>query len=87
MLFLVQIPPKIHDTYIVTSAMVLTLHLLNLNGQNFQMAAKSRFEALNPKSASLKKGHLRKRWSSGRLSSLCRQRKNSNRNTQTLKTV
>ena len=75
------------ETYTMTSTIHLTLHLLNLKSQSFEMAEKAGFEALKTGSALLKKEHLRKGGAAGGDKVLRGHRKNANRYAQVLKTV
>jgi hypothetical protein len=68
--------------------LVLTLHLLNLKSQSFEMAKKSGFEALKTGSALLKKKDVcGKGGAAGGDKVLRGYRKNVNRYAQVLKTV
>ena len=72
----------------MTSTILLTLHLLNLKSQSFEMAEKSGFEAPKTGSALLKKRDVcGKGGAAGGDKVLRGHRKNSNRYAQVLKTV
>ena len=71
----------------MTLTILLTLHLLKLKSQSFEMAEKSGFEALKTGSALLKIGTFAEKVEQRAVICLRGHRKNANRNAQVLKIV
>ena len=72
----------------MTSTILSTLHLLNLESQSFEMVEKSGFEALKTGSALLKKGMFAEKVEQRAVIKFCVDiEKNANRYAQVLKTV